>query len=55
MQVTSSSHALLFPMLDVISAVTTVLDALPLQPISQQVDAFKRIITIHDERLVTRD
>jgi hypothetical protein len=55
MHVTSSSHELLFPMLDVIGVVTIVSDALPLRPRSQQLDTFKKIIIIRDERLVTRD
>jgi hypothetical protein len=55
MHVTSSSHALLFLMLDVIGVVTTVSDAMPLQTRSHQSETFKRIVTIRDERLVTRD
>jgi hypothetical protein len=55
MHVANSSHALFFPMLDFIGAVTTVSDALPLRTRSQQSETFKRIITIRDERLVTRD
>jgi hypothetical protein len=55
MHVTISSHALLFPMLDVIGAVTTVSDAMPLRTRSRQSETFKRIGKIRDERLVTRD
>jgi hypothetical protein len=51
----SSSYALLFPMLDVIGVVTTISDALPLRPRSQQIDTFKRIVTIREERLVMHD
>jgi hypothetical protein len=55
MHVTSSSHALVFPMLDVIGAVTMVSDAMPLRTRSRQSETFKRIVTICDESLVTRD
>jgi hypothetical protein len=52
MQMAKSSLALLFPMLDVIGAVTMISDALPLRRRSQQVDTLKRTVTVRDARLV---